>query len=326
MKNIQTCFVLSCFSIFQGCSAPKPPMPTGELVDINTTVPYEINNSLHPVVPKNIQTPYIGISDPSVKKQASNVEVGGINSPVTNAGVNRGSLSSSVLFNEKIQSTNSKSAVITGSANAAKCFACENSKEAVRSNVSQVAKPVSKPKPIIPIYHYNIFENESIYSALQRWSKNKGLDGVVTDTSDSLTNRLYRTIKTNDSTSFDLSMNHLSDALEKENKDYKIWYTIDRYNHKLIVDDIGDRVDVHLFPIKKGTLEENAIRLAKDMNLNADSSSWLRTTPQYKIVANSFQVVSGDVIRSFSDLFKGYNVQAQIDQTTNTVYFTKLNK
>ncbi len=310
MKNVNKLFSITAVALaVSGCSsAPKPPKPTGEMIAVNKTIPLEIASSLKPIQPKA----------PVVKKPevSSGVVVGGINNdefPDLAA----------------IETSGTKNAKPTAS----KCFACESSKsslsaQAVKPAVSVPAKPVvtAAPKPVViaPI-NYQVNDGETDLQAIARWSKKENLD-VLLNTSDAITERLNKREKQTLTTSFQASLSQLSGVYAKENLSLKFWFNIDRSNKKLIIHDIGDRLDVHLFPVKRGSLKENAIRLAHDLGWKADNASWLASTPVYNVIADYNLVASGDIVRSYENLFKDYNVQAQLDQSTNTVYFTTLTK
>lgn len=315
MKNVNKLFSITAVALaVAGCSsAPKPPKPTGELVAVNKTIPMEIASSLKPVQPK---APVV--TKPVV---SSGVVVGGINNdefPDLAA----------------IETSSTKNNINTKQ----KCFACESSKSSASVGVvekkSEKTSTVLSPKPVVTVpakpvvvapINYQINEGETDLQAIARWSRKENLD-VLLNAGDAITERLNKREKQTLNTSFQASLNQLSSLYAKENPALKFWFNIDRTNKKLIIHDIGDRVDVHLFPVKRGSLKENAIRLAHDLGWKADNASWLSNTPVYNVIADYNLVASGDVVRSYENLFKDYNIQAQLDQSTNTVYFTTLTK
>lgn len=292
-------------AVVSGCSsAPKAPKPTGDMIAVNQSIPTEIANSIHPVQPVKT-TPVIN--------KTKNVEVGGIDEFDALAAL------------EKDTKTG-KSTVLGGNAASKKttdkCFACEKTVGGVvvAPAKAEQQKPIVKPKLSVGV-------NESAFIAVSRWARSKNFDGIVFNTSDALRERFER--KNNGAFYADTteeSLRLLAAEFTKENPKLNFWFAFDSVNKKLIIHDIGDRVDVHMFTVQQGSLKKNAFALAADLGWKVTAVSWPASTPDYNEMAGYKLVVSGDAIRSFRDLLKGYNIQAQLDLSTNTAYFTPLNK
>lgn len=296
-------------AVVSGCSsAPKAPKPTGDMIAINQSIPVEIASSIHPVQP---------IKPATVVSKNEKVDVGGIDEFEALAALEK---------NTKTGKTTVLGGVATGNQTTEKCFACE--KTAPKAVVSTakveqqkpVVKPVVKPKLSVGV-------NESAFVAVLRWARTKNFDGIVFNTSDALRERFER--KNNGAfyaETAEESLRLLATEFAKENSTLNFWFAFDSVNKKLIIHDIGDRVDVHMFAVQQGSLKKNAFALAADLGWKVTAASWPASTPDYNETAGYKLAVSGDAIRSFRDLLKGYNIQAQLDLSTNTAYFTALNK
>lgn len=296
-------------AVVSGCSsAPKAPKPTGDMIAVNQSIPVEIANSIHPVQPIK-PVPVVGKSE--------KVDIGGIDEFEALAALEK---------NTKTGKTTVLGGVTPSNQTPEKCFACE--KPATKTVVSTakveqpkpVVKPVVKPKLSVGV-------NESAFVAVSRWARSKNFDGIVFNTSDAVRERFER--KNNGAfyaETAEESLRLLAAEFAKENPTLNFWFAFDNVNKKLIIHDIGDRVDVHMFTVQQGSLKKNAFALAADLGWKVTAASWPASTPDYNETAGYKLAVSGDAKRSFLDLLKGYNIQAQLDLSTNTAYFTALNK
>ena len=289
-------------AVVSGCSsAPKAPKPTGDMIAVNQSIPVEIASSIHPVQP---------IKPAPVINKPAKVEVGGIDEFDALAAL------------EKDTKTG-KTTVLGGNAKTtSKCFACEKT----ASETVTVPAKVVQPKPIVKP-KLSVGVNESAFVAVSRWARSKNFDGIVFNTSDALRERFERK---NDGAFYaettEESLRLLAAEFAKENPMLNFWFTFDSVNKKIIIHDIGDRVDVHMFSVQQGSLKKNAFALAADLGWKVTAASWPASTPDYNETAGYKLAVSGDAKRSFRDLLNGYNIQAQLDLSTNTAYFTALNK
>lgn len=209
--------------------------------------------------------------------------------------------------------------------------AVENStSNKVKTTPSSVT-PLASPQPT----KLTIGAGETIDMALTRWGGSIGKVNVIYDVSPEIRAALEQR---RDETklyevSFQASVAKLSEEFAQRSPKLRFW--VSQTNSELIVHDIGPRTDVRSFYINQPTLRDAAFALVKELGWNVlqgdgyglpGQDSWTSKTPNYNLSAPYKMVVSGDVIRTMRKLFTGYNVQAQFEKSTKTVYFVQRNK
>ena len=123
---------------------------------------------------------------------------------------------------------------------------------------------------------------------------------------------------------FDASVAKLSEELAQRSPKLRFW--VSQTPTELIVHDIGPRTDVRSHLVNQSTLRDAATAVVREVGWKTIPDSWTTATPNYRLSAPYRMVVSGDVIRTMEKLLAGYNVQAQFDKSTRTVYFTPMIK
>lgn len=205
-------------------------------------------------------------------------------------------------------------------------------KYAQSTDTSKV-KAVSAPKPVP--HNMTIGAGETVDMALTRWGASLGKSNVIYDVSPEIRAAIEQknAVTKSYESSFPASVAKLSEEFAQRSPKLRFW--VSQTPTELIVHDIGPRTDVRSFYINQPTLRDAAFAVVKDLGWNIlpgedgyvpGQDSWTANTPNYNISAPYKMVVSGDVIRTMRKLFSGYNVQAQFDKSTKTVYFVQRNK
>ncbi|MBW3779576.1 hypothetical protein GL272_22150 [Aeromonas veronii] len=192
-------------------------------------------------------------------------------------------------------------------------------------------KPVAPPAPLT----MGIAPGETLEMAISRWAAREARP-VLYDASPEIRAALAlkQTTAKHYSATFEGSVAMVSEELAQRSPKLRFW--VSRTPSELIVHDLGPRTDVRSMLINQPTLRDAAFAVAREIGWKTNPpsvcmtarpcDSWTTATPNYRLAASYRMVVSGDVIHTMQKLLAGYNVQAQFDKSTQTVYFTPLNK
>lgn len=186
--------------------------------------------------------------------------------------------------------------------------------------------PVNKAEPVAVAPKMTIGAGETVDMALTRWGGALGKANVMYDVSPEIRAELERkrdATKAYEGT-FDASVAKLSEELAQRSPKLRFW--VSQTPTELIVHDIGPRTDVRSHLVNQSTLRDAATAVVREIGWKTIPDSWTTATPNYRLSAPYQMVVSGDVIRTMEKLLAGYNVQAQFDKSTRTVYFTPMIK
>lgn len=186
--------------------------------------------------------------------------------------------------------------------------------------------PVKKAEPVAAAPKMTIGAGETVDMALTRWGGALGKVNVMYDVSPEIRAELEckrDATKAYEST-FDASVAKLSEELAQRSPKLRFW--VSQTPTELIVHDIGPRTDVRSHLVNQSTLRDAATAVVREIGWKTIPDSWTTATPNYRLSAPYRMVVSGDVIRTMEKLLAGYNVQAQFDKSTRTVYFTPMIK
>ncbi len=288
-----------------GCSSyQEPPMPSGALVAVNKSLPEEL------------------IYKPAPLSRSGAVVAG---APASQLGQN----SLDKYFSKDQLAQYNKPLFVTSASSVSHAKLSESGQS--KSQIDVATKPaIEKPAPAKLPPRFFINEGETYASAISRWVASEGLS-VFYSLSDKSRFALDEKAKYQSfGDSIEKSISAVSDEISKGDMELKFWVAADKSEKAIIVHDIGNRLDVRLFTVKAGTLKDNAFALADFLGWkvirDGKNSSWMTGTPNYPEHYEYKLPVSGDVARSYLDLLGGYNVQAQIDSGTNSIYFVRINK
>ena len=207
----------------------------------------------------------------------------------------------------------------------------KNGKASTSSTLGASASPspsttVTETKPVAPAapLTMGIAPGETLEMAISRWAARE-VKPVLYDASPEIRAALAlkQTTAKHYSATFEGSVAMVSEELAQRSPKLRFW--VSRTPSELIVHDLGPRTDVRSMLINQPTLRDAAFAVAREIGWKT-SDSWTTATPNYRLAAPYRMVVSGDVIHTMKKLLAGYNVQAQFDKSTQTVYFTPLNK
>lgn len=214
----------------------------------------------------------------------------------------------------------------------------------VKTNVSkptsdqQVAKVIqdkkSDQKPLPKLNQMMLVKGQSYRDVLGEWVSEYDIDRVVYATSPTLRNRFITPSDSNmtiSSKSINDMFTQLSTSLGAEDEQYKFKVRIVPHNGKkiAIVHQYPTK-NVGLFEIKRGSLKQNAFRLAKRFDYKTveddDSgyTSWmLDEDPQ--ISASALTAIPENVRHAYIVLLQNYKVKAQLLDGDKTVFFEPRN-
>lgn len=293
-----------------GCSSyQEPPMPSGNLVAVNKSLPEEL------------------IYKPAVTTKSGSATLGAPASQLGKNGIDK------YFTKEQLSQYNKPLFVSSGSSATNAAVSHAKPDGAAQSNTASVAEIKSsalKKEPVKVTPRFFINDGETYASAISRWASSEGLS-VVYSLPDKSRYALDEKSKYQSfGDSIEKSVSAVSDDISKDDVDLKFWAVVDKGEKAIIVHDIGNRYDVRLFTVRSGSLKDNAFALADFLGWtvvrDGKNSSWTTGTPNYVEHYDYKLPVSGDVARSYTDLLSGYNVQAQIDSGTKSIYFVRINK
>lgn len=169
---------------------------------------------------------------------------------------------------------------------------------------------------------------ESPLIAIKRWAGMRGFTNVITDFSD---NSKKLNVKLNSSVdkgqdyapTLDASLSEMSESFAKEDPALRFFVSKMTNEKTLIIHDKGIGREAKVFKVEAGSLMDNAYRLADMFGWKTNINSWLDDTPNPDVSTPFNIFVFNDPIDAFKKLFDKYQVQAQLVQGTNEVYFVK---
>lgn len=169
---------------------------------------------------------------------------------------------------------------------------------------------------------------ESPLIAIKRWAAPRGYTNVITDLSDGskmLNIKLNRPVEKgqNYSDTLDASLAEMSESFAKENKAQRFYVSKLTDEKTIVIHDKGLGREAKSFKVQPGSLMDNAYRLAEMFGWQTNINSWLDDTPNPDISTPFNIYVFNDPLDAFKKLFAQYQVQAQLVQGTNEVYFVK---
>lgn len=169
---------------------------------------------------------------------------------------------------------------------------------------------------------------ESPMIAIKRWAGPRGFTNVISDLSDNskmLNVKLNRPVdKGQDyANTLDASLSEMSETFAKEDPALRFYVSKLTDEKTLIIHDKGLGREAKVFKVEKGSLMDNAYRLADMFGWKTNIYSWLDDTPNPDIATPFNIFVFNDPLDAFKKLFDKYQVQAQLVQGTNEVYFVK---
>lgn len=166
---------------------------------------------------------------------------------------------------------------------------------------------------------------ESPLIAIKRWALPRGYSRVVTDVSREIDVKLNQKFEKGQSFSetLDVSLAKMSDLFAKDNASLRFYVSKIADEKTIVIHDKGIGRDAKIFKVESGSLMDNAYRLAEVLGWQTNINSWPMDTPNPDISIPFNIVVFNDPLDAFQKLFARYQIQAQLVQGTNEVYFVQ---
>lgn len=300
MKN--KLFIAVSAIIIGGCSsgADAPPYPEGELVSVNgSSLPIELIEY--------------------IKKPAA---VQAYKPPRASSGFLLNTASGNNALSEEVARKVAAVSSIPGGVSSANKTGVVNTPAAEKTASVVTAKPAVK-KDVWPVLRLGYGESPII--AIKRWALPRGYSSVIVDVSDDLSKRLNRKSEKgeNFSDTFDISLAKMSDSLAKENPSYRFYISKIADEKTIVIHDKGIGRDAKIFTVHAGSLMDNAFRLSEVLGWNTNMDSWPLDMPNPDVTIPFNIIVFNDPLDAFKKLFSRYQIQAQLVQGTNDVYFVQ---
>ena len=297
-----------------GCSSgpDATPYPEGELVSVN-------GNSLPIELIEYIKKPVSTYTKPPV---ASGGFLLGANQPISSE--NNNHLSNEVARKVAAASGNTaSSAVSAGNTAAAKSAGVVQGSSKGSEVVPKAPAKVEKTPELWPMLRVGYGESPLI--AIKRWALPRGYSHVVTDVSRDLDVKLNHKFEKGQefAETLDVSLAKMSDSFAKDKPSLRFYVSKIADEKTLVIHDKGIGRDAKVFKVMPGSLMDNAYRLAEVLGWQTNVNSWPLDTPNPDISIPFTIVVFNDPLDAFQKLFARYQIQAQLVQGTNEVYFVQ---
>lgn len=307
-------FIAMSAIMLGGCSSgpDATPYPEGELVSVN-------GNSLPIELIEYIKKPVATYNKPPVSSG------GFLLSAAPASGANN-ALSDEVA--RKVAAASGEN-VKVGSTNAV------GSQQASVQSVGSISKPVSKSveetKPqkaekapeLWPTLRVGYGESPLI--AIKRWALPRGYSHVITDVSHEINAKLNHKFEKGQSfaDTLDVSLAKMSDQFAKDRASLRFYISKITDEKTIVIHDKGIGRDAKIFKVERGSLMDNAYRLAEVLGWQTNINSWPMDTPNPDVSIPFNIVVFNDPLDAFQKLFARYQIQAQLVQGSNEVYFVQ---
>ncbi len=315
MKS-KLCIALSAIML-GGCSSgpDATPFPEGELVSVN-------GNSLPIELIEYIKKPVPAYSKPPVT-------TGGFvlsNKPSSLSSTSGNSLSAEVA--RKVAALSEGNTMDKGKGVKAEgkpyAILAKNDKSAPKpAETKPAAAKVDKAVNLWPTLRVGYGETPLI--AIKRWALPRGYSRVVTDVSREIGLKLNQKFEKGQSFSetMDVSLAKMSDLFAADNASLRFYVSKIADEKTLVIHDKGIGRDAKIFNVQAGSLMDNAYRLAEVLGWQTNINSWPMDTPNPNITIPFNIVVFNDPLDAFQKLFARYQIQAQLVQGNNEVYFVQ---
>lgn len=303
-------FIAMSAIMLGGCSGgpDATPYPEGELISVN-------GNSLPLELIEYIKRPVATYNKPPVTS-------GGFLLSATST--SQGDSASNPLSDEVARKVAAVSgdAVKSGSVKAANGLGAPAKGVEVASTKPAVEKAEKAPE-VWPTLRVGYGESPLI--AIKRWAVPRGYSRVVTDVSREIDVKLNQKFEKGQSFSetLDVSLAKMSDLFAKDNASLRFYVSKIADEKTIVIHDKGIGRDAKIFKVESGSLMDNAYRLAEVLGWQTNINSWPMDTPNPDITIPFNIVVFNDPLDAFQKLFARYQIQAQLVQGTNEVYFVQ---
>lgn len=206
-------------------------------------------------------------------------------------------------------------------------------KKVTQDSISE-STDADKPQKYIT---YELSRGQSLRGALNSWLGDFGINQVVFEVGAQLDTEL----KANQKSDLKFLASNAEELMQQIYKSLTDKNTVNAFKFRIIESQNTKKAVLHQYPfnevrifdVQQGSLKENAFALAKSFGysyLEEDSEfndykSWnLNVDP--RVQATTPIVISNDVRFAFARLFKNYQVQALLQDSTKTVFFTPRTK
>ena len=183
-----------------------------------------------------------------------------------------------------------------------------------------------KTKGELKEYSFFILKGESLREAIERFADSSGFKRAIIDVNKDSVDP-SRVISNNNiavkgENLFSIGAK-LSEELGATYKEFAFYEAADGGEKSLVASDRGyrERSMLVIFDVERGTLLENAERLASLYGWGVDNNAW-EPSVEYR-VKYGYPLVSKNIVTGMSRLFNRYPVQAQLMQSTRKVVFAK---
>ncbi|MCX4117168.1 hypothetical protein [Aeromonas hydrophila] len=306
-------FIAMSAIMLGGCSSgpDATPYPEGELVSVN-------GNSLPIELIEYIKKPVATYNKPPVSSG------GFLLSAAPASGVNN-ALSDEVA--RKVAAASGDN-VKVGSAKAvgsqqASVQSGGGSKPVGKSAEETKQQKAEKAPELWPMLRVGYGETPLI--AIKRWALPRGYSHVITDVSHEIDAKLNHKFEKGQSfaDTLDVSLAKMSDQFAKDRASLRFYVSKIADEKTIVIHDKGIGRDAKLFKVERGSLMDNAYRLAEVLGWQTNINSWPMDTPNPDVSIPFNIVVFNDPLDAFQKLFARYQIQAQLVQGSNEVYFVQ---
>lgn len=166
---------------------------------------------------------------------------------------------------------------------------------------------------------------ESPLIAIKRWALPRGYSHVITDVSHEINAKLNHKFEKGQSfaDTLDVSLAKMSDQFAKDRASLRFYVSKITDEKTIVIHDKGIGRDAKIFKVERGSLMDNAYRLAEVLGWQTNINSWPMDTPNPDVSIPFNIVVFNDPLDAFQKLFARYQIQAQLVQGSNEVYFVQ---